>query len=57
MYIAIRRLKVKPGEHDEAIQRIANGFVHILMSILGFAEYIGSLAGHRRDLRPIHDAR
>ena len=54
MYRAMRQLKVKPDELDEAIQRSANGFVPILRRMPGFAEYIGSLVGHYRGSKAIY---
>jgi heme-degrading monooxygenase HmoA len=39
MYIAIRRMKTKPGSLDEAVQRIENGFVPLISSMPGFGEY------------------
>jgi hypothetical protein len=39
MYTAIRWMKAKPGELDEAIQRIENGFVPLVSSMPGFIEY------------------
>lgn len=41
MYVAIRRMKGQPGTFDEAMRRIANGFVPILNSMPGFVEYVG----------------
>ncbi len=38
MYIAIRRMKVKPGELDEGMRRIENGFVPIISHVPGFVE-------------------
>jgi hypothetical protein len=38
MYIAIRRMKVKPGELDEGMRRIENGFVPIISNVPGFVE-------------------
>ena len=45
MYAPIRRLKVKPGLIDEAVQRIENGFVPIISSVPGFVEYVGVQVG------------
>ena len=45
MYVAIRRMKGQPGTFDEAMRRIANGFVPILNSVPGFVEYVGVQVG------------
>ncbi len=45
MYVAIRRMKVKPGLIDEAVRRIENGFVPIISSVPGFVEYVGMQVG------------
>src|SRR5437588_1512603 len=50
MYIAIRRMKAKPGELDEGMRRIENGFVPILRSVPGFVEYIGMEVGQDEGL-------
>ncbi|HZS78769.1 MAG TPA: antibiotic biosynthesis monooxygenase [Ktedonobacteraceae bacterium] len=39
MYVAIRRMKAKPGSLDEAVRRVENGLVPILSSVPGFVEY------------------
>ena len=50
MYIAIRRMKAKPGELDEGMRRIENGFVPILRSVPGFVEYVGMQVGEDEGL-------
>lgn len=50
MYAAIRRLKVKPGLIDEAVQRIENGFVPLISSVPGFVEYVGMQVGEDEGL-------
>jgi len=50
MYVAIRRLKMKPGLIDEAVQRIENGFVPIVSSVPGFVEYVGVEVGEDEGL-------
>ncbi len=45
MYIAIRRMKVKSGLLEEAIQRIESGFVPIISTMPGYVEYIVMQAG------------
>lgn len=39
MYVAIRRIKVKPGVMDEATRKVENEFVPIVSSVPGFVEY------------------
>jgi heme-degrading monooxygenase HmoA len=39
MYVAIRRLKLKPGSFDEVVKQVENGLVPILRSVPGFVEY------------------
>src|SRR5260370_42052105 len=39
MYVAIRRLQVKPGFMDEAVRLVENELVPILSSSPGFVEY------------------
>ena len=50
MYVAIRRMKVKPGLIDEAVRRIENGFVPIISSVPGFVEYVGMQVGEDEGL-------
>ena len=50
MYIAIRRMKGKPGELDEGFRRIEDGFVPILRSVPGFVEYLGVQVGQDEGL-------
>jgi len=50
MYIAIRRMKVKPGELDEGMRRIENGFVPIISNVPGFVEYVGVQVGEDEGL-------
>ena len=45
MYIAIRRMKVKSGQLDEAMQRIEKGFVPLISTMPGYVEYIVMRAG------------
>jgi heme-degrading monooxygenase HmoA len=40
MYIAIRRMKAKPGSIDESVRQIENRFVPLISSMPGFGEYI-----------------
>ena len=39
MYIAIRRMKAKSGELDEAVRRVEDGLVPLISSVPGFVEY------------------
>jgi heme-degrading monooxygenase HmoA len=39
MYVAIRRMKAKPGSIDEAVRRVEDGLVPIISSVSGFVEY------------------
>ena len=39
MYVAIRRIKTKPGSIDEAVRLVENEMVPILRSVPGFVEY------------------
>jgi heme-degrading monooxygenase HmoA len=50
MYIAIRRMKAKPGELAEGMRRIENGFVPILRSVPGFVEYVAMQVGEDEGL-------
>ena len=50
MYIAIRRMKVKSGQLDEAIQRIESGFVPLLNTMPGYVEYIVMQAGEKEGI-------
>ena len=45
MYIAIRRLKLKPGLLEEAIGRIEDEFVPLISTMPGFVDYIVMQAG------------
>ncbi len=50
MYVAIRRMKVKPGELDEVVRRIESGFVPLLRRMPGFVKYLGVQVGEDEDL-------
>ena len=50
MYIAIRRMKVKSGLFNEALQRIENGFVPVISTIPGYVEYIVMQAGEEEGI-------
>ena len=39
MYVAIRRVRAKPGVFDEVVQRDEGGLVPLLRSIPGFVEF------------------